>query len=625
MYITDFDQIPFQDTHRVKQLRQIYAVLYYMTVEKMDRVKAIHKAVKDFPSVQDYQTIEDKLGRKFAGNIASFTNFVETGTLLDEMIARGIIGNDYDRNIFDELLSQSKIEADVSAEGNSNFVELVSYVLDNYPEARRNEKYPGGGTLFSIVTRRLPEMLISALPARHQSNNGLSASGSVGTGEWACIPWVAIMDKSITASVAKGSYVVFLFSADGSSVYLTLNQGTGGINKATVGDEQRNVREDYFSKIKVLPSGFLEGPMAPNALNGDKNSRAMSYETACIYWKRYSRGSLRKMSNDSVLLQDVFAILDIYINSQVPESETGEKRKSDSPQFIAYTKQDAIKSFFLEENELDTIMERVRAKLNLVLQGSPGVGKTFIANRIANILIGRIDRKQVLMVQFHQSYSYEDFVQGFRPNSDGSFELKNGIFIDFCEVAAKNLSEPYVLIIDEINRGNLSRIFGELMLLIESDKRSHEYAVPLTYQNIANERFHVPPNIYLIGTMNTADRSLAMVDYALRRRFSFITLWPKFQSPKFQALLLSSGVSESITKRIVTRMTVLNSIISEDTKNLGPGYQIGHSYFCPANKNESYDERWYQSIVRTEIAPLLEEYWFDNPEKAQSQIEQLVQ
>jgi 5-methylcytosine-specific restriction enzyme B len=180
-----------------------------------------------------------------------------------------------------------------------------------------------------------------------------------------------------------------------------------------------------------------------------------------------------------------------------------------------------------------------------------------------------------------------------------------------------------VFIIDEINRGNLSKIFGELMLLIEADKRSPEYALALTYSKRGDDLFCIPPNIHLIGMMNTADRSLAMVDYALRRRFSFIDLKPEFASPKFRQYLLEMGVGKSLIDKIVDKMQYINHEIAEDTSNLGKGYCIGHSFFCPGTKGE-FGEDWYREIIQFEIAPLIREYWFDKPEKAASTVDLLL-
>ncbi len=285
-----------------------------------------------------------------------------------------------------------------------------------------------------------------------------------------------------------------------------------------------------------------------------------------------------------------------------------------------YDKSKAMAGLFLAEIQFDEMLEALKEKKNVVLQGAPGVGKTFVAKRLAYALIESNAQRQVEMIQFHQSYSYEDFIQGFRPTPNGHFDLKFGIFYQFCRRAQRDqaANKPYVFIIDEINRGNLSKIFGELMMLIEPDKRGKEHAIPLAYSQNAGERFYIPENLHLIGMMNTADRSLAMVDYALRRRFRFITLRPEFSSDAFGKFLGDTGATPELTKKIVSRMNSLNEVIAADAKNLGPGYQIAHSYFCPRNGIKP-DDNWYRRVIESEIVPLIQEYWFDNEQKVKEQ------
>lgn len=286
-----------------------------------------------------------------------------------------------------------------------------------------------------------------------------------------------------------------------------------------------------------------------------------------------------------------------------------------------YTVEDALEELFLTKEQFSGILDALGRRKNVILEGAPGVGKTFVARRIAWALMGQKDNSRVQMVQFHQSYAYEDFVQGWRPQAQG-FVLQNGVFHQFCKRAQADPQRNYVFIIDEINRGNLSKIFGELMMLIEADKRSPGYAVPLTYS--PEETFYVPQNVYLLGMMNTADRSLAMVDYALRRRFSFIRLPPAFGSEGFANYLIEAGATEDLVRRIVERMDELNHVIAADTRDLGPGYQIGHSFFVPEEGAGELDDAWYVRVVRQEIEPLLREYWFGREEQAREHVERLL-
>ena len=288
-----------------------------------------------------------------------------------------------------------------------------------------------------------------------------------------------------------------------------------------------------------------------------------------------------------------------------------------------YPPEEALKDLFLDRAKFHEIMDTFQRKMNIVLEGPPGVGKTFIAKRLAYRLIGYKAPERVRMIQFHQSYAYEDFIQGYRPHDDGGFELRNGVFYTFCRQAAADPDRRYVFIIDEVNRGNLTKIFGEIMMLIEPDKRESEYAVPLTYSP-DEEPFYVPENIFMIGMMNTADRSLAMVDYALRRRFAFIRLEPAFGTDQFSDHLNEAGVEEHLVNRIVDRLSALNREIRDERKNLGPGFEIGHSFFCPREADEQLDESWYEAVVRREIEPLLREYWFDRPEHVDKLTKQLL-
>ena len=278
-----------------------------------------------------------------------------------------------------------------------------------------------------------------------------------------------------------------------------------------------------------------------------------------------------------------------------------------------YTKKDFLSDVFISEESYDTIRSLLKRKKNLILQGAPGVGKTYAAKRLAYSIMGKKDKSRIKMLQFHQSYAYEDFIMGYRPNGTG-FELKKGPFYQFCKLASENLDEDYFFIIDEINRANMSKVFGELMMLIESDKRGEELI--LTY---SDEPFYIPENLYIIGMMNTADRSLAIIDYALRRRFCFFELEPAFETAAFRNHLLSQGASEELINKIKIKIGNINLEIEKDV-NLGKGFRIGHSYFC----NYVDSERWYEEIIKYEIQPLIKEYWFDEEETAKNYVDELL-
>jgi DNA replication protein DnaC len=332
----------------------------------------------------------------------------------------------------------------------------------------------------------------------------------------------------------------------------------------------------------------------------------------------------RPIAWESLIQVDAFKDADVVKNNQGSlyrltqlqfEAIMSLENDADLPK---YTIENLKSDSFIANEKLEKMVSYLKNKKNIILQGPPGTGKTFVAKKLAYALMGEKDDSHIEMVQFHQSVSYEDFIQGYRPTDSGSFKLKNGNFYKLCARALKNTDKPYFFIIDEINRGNLSKIFGELLMLIESDKRSQEYAINLMYSDSEESRFYVPPNIHIIGTMNTADRSLAVVDYALRRRFAFFELIPEFND-KFKGFLKGVNVENALIDKISNQMKRLNAEIADD---LGVGFRIGHSFFTP-NSGTIPNTDWFNDVVEFEIKPLLDEYYFDDSSQLEAKIELL--
>lgn len=310
-------------------------------------------------------------------------------------------------------------------------------------------------------------------------------------------------------------------------------------------------------------------------------------------WKYPGQAPMKTLTNISSFPETVS-----YLENYFPDESLNvvEEKKVE---YKAYTKENFLDEVFMSDTQYNTLVNLLLSKKNIIIQGAPGVGKTFAAKRLAYSIIGSEDKQRVKMVQFHQSYNYEDFVVGYRPSGSG-FEIKRGPFYNFCQTAQMD-DNKYFFIIDEINRGNLSKIFGELLMLIEADKRGQSLYLPYT-----DEEFVVPDNVYIIGMMNTADRSLALIDYALRRRFAFFDLHPAYDNDGFKNQV--RGKNNPKLTKVIEKVVELNTEIKSDP-SLGAGFQIGHSYFC--FKENEVTNNQVKSVIQFEIIPLLREYWFD--------------
>lgn len=348
--------------------------------------------------------------------------------------------------------------------------------------------------------------------------------------------------------------------------------------------KENDGEELYFKMTEKLPT-----PIDFSTLRNTPGLEKMEY-------MRNQQGSFFKVTADEF---DIIMEL-VRGENPLPKTEANEP----------YTEKKFLEEVFVTENDFYKLRNLLLRKKNLILQGAPGVGKTFAARRLAYAIMGEKDDSRVMQVQFHQNYSYEDFVMGYKPNENGGFDMKYGVFRKFCTRAAVDKEHKYFFIIDEINRGNLSKIFGELLMLIESDYR--DKPIQLSYND---ETFAVPSNIYIIGMMNTADRSLAMIDYALRRRFSFFEMKPGFETDAYNNYIL--GWSSQKLRSLINAIIELNKVITNDD-SLGSGFCIGHSYLC--NFDNGYD---LGSIVEYDIIPMLREYWFDNDDKFNQEAQKL--
>ncbi len=409
---------------------------------------------------------------------------------------------------------------------------------------------------------------------------------------------------SFVQDIQEGDIVVLPLKSRPGQV--ALGRITGPYAYQYVGDVQRHTRPINWIRDDVPRSDF--GQDLQDSLN--------------------LRGTVNRIQRNDAERR-IAAMLDgsrdPNIDTTVAEIEEPIQPPLDSPEVPPYTFQDIItEGCFLELSRLETILNRLKVKKNLILQGPPGTGKTWLAKKLAFALIGQKDDSRVRRFQFHPNLSYEDFIRGYRPDGEGKLALVNGPFLEVVNNARFDHSSDYVMVIEEINRGNPAQIFGEMLTLLESDKRNSDEALKLAHSTSDAEKVYIPPNVYVIGTMNVADRSIALVDLALRRRFAFVDLEPVFGEVWQNWVHEQCGIPNDFLASVEQRMTTLNQRIESD-RSLGSQFCVGHSYVTPAPGTHIDDPvEWFRDVVDTEIGPLLDEYWFDNADAAQSAKSELL-
>lgn len=410
---------------------------------------------------------------------------------------------------------------------------------------------------------------------------GLQLKVGFGQGTFSRVPWIAFLAEG--QKVSAGIYPVLLYYKDANLLILAY-----GVSETTAPLQQWN--------------GLNDAPTIFRYQQDTHSRQPERYGTSFV--------DIAFEIPDGLDLSQLTARLDAMIdtyNSSIAKETT--ILALEISKELTFTKEEAMDGLFVDSEKFSLLLERLELRKNIILQGPPGVGKTFFARRLAQAYVGTKDPDRIATVQFHASYAYEDFVQGYRPDGKSGFERRDGAFLRFCRRALTDPARPYVFVIDEINRANLSKVFGELMLLIEFDKRHADFAIELAYSIEGEPPFHVPANVHIIGLMNTADRSLALVDYALRRRFSFFDVEPGFTKKEFEFFMLNRGVPEALFTHMKEQISALNEEISKDA-DLGRGFIIGHSFFCDLPADDVSEDA-YNDVILYEISPLLREYWLD--------------
>ena len=498
-----------------------------------------------------------------------FVNDIQEGDIVyakrgrNHIIGRGIVESDY---IFDDSREEYKHLRKV------RWTEVGDWETQEFQAMKTLTEI----TDYKDYVKRLAILVTGGNVPEEQCNYfWLCANPSV----WSMTDWPVGEEQDYTLYNDNGNkrriFHNFTDAKAGDKVICYEANPTKQITALAIVSKENDGQRIWFEKVESLMTPI---PYATRNENADLQK---------MEFRANPNGSFFKLTKE-----EYGVIMDL-----IRESNKG---ASHEVTYEKYSREDFLEEVYMSKDDLAGLEALLKNKKNIILQGAPGVGKTFCARRLAYEMMGEKDESRVSLVQFHQNYSYEDFILGYKP-SGSDFELQRGIFYKFCISAANNPDKPYFFIIDEINRGNLSKIFGELLMLIEKDYRGEK--LTLAYKD---EKFFVPKNIYIIGMMNTADRSLAMIDYALRRRFSFYDMRPGFESEgfkKYQAALANPRFD-----RLIEKIEELNRAIAKD-ESLGSGFELGHSYFCG---QKSVDDAWLHQVINYDIVPMLQEYWFDN-------------
>ena len=429
---------------------------------------------------------------------------------------------------------------------------------------------------YTDYVKRLNMIVNDQVPTEEQCNYWwLCANPSV----WSMTDWPVGEDQDYTLYNDNGNkrriFHNFIDAKAGDHVICYEANPTKQITALAIVSRENDGQRIWFEKVESLMTPI---PFATIKENSDLEKMEFLVNP---------NGSFFKLTKEEYgVIMDLIRESNLGSNHQVA--------------YDAYTREEFLDEVYMSEKDLTDLENLLKNKKNIILQGAPGVGNTFCARRLAYELMGEKDESRVSLIQFHQNYSYEDFILGYKPVGS-EFELQRGIFYKFCISAANNPDKPYFFIIDEINRGNLSKIFGELLMLIEKDYRGEK--LTLAYKD---EKFFVPKNLYIIGMMNTADRSLAMIDYALRRRFSFYDMRPGFDSEGFRKY--QTALANEHFDRLIEKVKELNRAIASD-ESLGEGFELGHSYFCG---QKAITDDWLHQVINYDLVPMLQEYWFDN-------------